>query len=303
MREARSMCLLKPGATLKLKRQTIVLLEDVVDERFPDGEDIVPLSYQNHRAIFCSLKNLRQVREKFPALPAYGIWQLIFESRYAVSQELHALYFDEARKHGQFLLRTERGFVSGQIVDGKVLDVLTDVDLQNAREIKLSPRDLHLPAEPALLPGERVGRERRRKKMTILALMSALTAAALLYATIAYWLDGSRRQYQEKHAALSDELATLEAQRDELAQNRVHRWPDQWNVLYPLARLVSEGIRFRVWGIGFNQPILRARLLADSNTEQVQIPGWMYALPDVEVKRQIDGSVQVSWANTLESRE
>ena len=297
MSDQATLCLLRPDTKVIVKQHTIVLIEDLVSDQFPDLKDIVPLSYRDKIAIFCSYKNLCRVREEFPGLPAYGIWQLLFASRYQFTENLYAVYFDTERQNGQFLLNTDNQFVSGKIVHGKALDVVNHIDLQTAKPIELTVDDLNLPDDPALTAEERDRINVRNKKRAILSVTAGAVSAVLIFTAVSLHVDSYYQQHETQKLELLNELEALEIQRDEIVASRIRQWPKQWSTLYPLARLDYTGVPFSVQATDLGYSAMNVRLISDPETGKVEIPTWIYALPEVNIKPQMDGSVQINWLN------
>ena len=292
---------LKPGMELMVKQRPVVLIEDLVNQQLPNVKGVLPLLYRDEEVVFCSLKSLHEIRKQFSHLPVYGLWQLIFSSKVDLSKDLYVVYFDESHKTGSFLARQDGGFVSGNVARGQVVDVMADIDLNAAEVIELKPSEMRLPANPVLTPfeGEQI---RRRNQHKIAGLgIAAMLFAGISFAAVSYVMNKQQVQIVEKEEALLSEIGKFKEQRDALMDKRIRQWPNQWPVFYPLVRLWHEGVRFSVWGFSLDQPVLRTELLPNSNIEPMQIPEWMYSLPDLQVKHQIDGSAQVSWANVVGS--
>ena len=290
-----------PATRIRLKNREFVLLEDVVDRRFPNDEDVVPISFQNKTAIFCCKENLDQIRKKYPSVLVYGIWQLILASRKYWPKALYAVYFDDDRQSGVFLHCKDGMFNSGSIVAGKLLSVTHEDNLQDAEIICLEADDLVFPRDPVMSRNERGIEIKNRYRKVAVVLVSGITVGILSFWGMSEFLQWQQYEHTEKYQLLSNKVSDLLKKRDLLLANHLLVWPNQWQLLKPLVRLEQEQARFTVWGFQPGQ-VAEIQLLPNSQYDEAKIPVWMKSLPKMKAERQLDGSFKVNWQAQEERR-
>ena len=288
---------LTPGLT-RIQGQRCVLIEDTVSGSFPKHSDIVPVTYSNHVAIFCSYKHLVRVRRSHPpSTPVYGIWQIIFATQQVWKGRMFALYFNEMQDEGMLLLHEDGVFNSCRIKSGKVVSPLS-IDLSEASHIDVKLDDLVLPSKPILTRDERETAIRIRTHRWA-GLTGTLAISAIMMFLIGHeWLDYWHHAHSEAQQKQLQETAQLKQEYVYLQKQRLPQWPQQWNVLTPFARLAHQTIPFEVWGIQFEQPVIRAKFFPMVAGGTNYLPQWMAHLPGVEFVEKDDFVVEVSWRNT-----
>lgn len=292
---------LVPGLT-SIQGQPCFLIEDTLSDSFPDQPDTVPISYTNRQAVFCSRKHLHNIREKYPNVPVYGIWQLIFANQKQWPQGLFVLYFDLRQREGMLLLHEGADFNSCRIKAGKAVFPLP-IDLSAAEPIQLDVATLKLPPHIVLTAEERETAMRVRMHRWFGLTGTLAMSAVMVFVLGNWWWDYLQHTHWEMEQQRLEETTQLEEEYAFLQQSRLAHWPQQWQVLLPFARLLSQAIPFEVWSIQFEQAVVRIQLFPMTQETPGYFPRWLVDLPDAQFLYNKNATLEVSWSNHSEEVE
>ena len=227
-----------PGAVMTIKGQRCVVLRDVIAHSLPPSDDLVVIDHFDDRMIYCSLSELKNTRQRYPLLPAYGFWQILFCSQLVNTKDsLQAVYFDEDA--GQYLYQSEAKIAfTGEIRHGiPIASAGYVIDADNIRVVVCEVPNLCLPRKAVLSFEER---EREKSKRNF-DLALRFVAGAIFFGVALFIYDNKLQSYGTEQQAIRDALAgraeMLSKRKDFLHKTRVRDVPDQQRMLDDLLHL------------------------------------------------------------------
>ncbi|HBO7964419.1 TPA: hypothetical protein L5C46_002876 [Pseudomonas aeruginosa] len=196
-------------------------------------------------AIYIDEDELKSMRESYPGINVYGLWQLLFANN-LVPLGNEVIIFPMGPDRGLYLRLDSSADVdkassilsSSEFVDNFIPEWM-DYDLSNASRINLDNLDLVLPDSPAYTRQELF--EKQRHDQTKRWYMVASICGLILIATLAY----NYGMYTVYNADMAN-YKTKQIQRDELdtkigelLRERLDKWPENSAELGKISELLS----------------------------------------------------------------
>jgi len=191
-------------------RQCILIADEVAEE--PSTRDPVLLERggRGQPSLWVSEKELQSIRQSYPDLPVYGVFQTLLRNR-AIPFDAALYYLPTTRHAGVYLLcEDKRPKESGKYA-GNRLPLDLGMSLTDGVQLTVELDSLTPPARAARTV-EEMNRDRRRQRIRMAVRWSGYAAAVVAVAFIADSM--SVQQHLDQEAKLED----LRAQRSDLQQ-------------------------------------------------------------------------------------
>jgi hypothetical protein len=196
-------------------------------------------------AIYIDEEELKSMRDSYPGIKVYGLWQLLFANN-AVPLGTDVIVFDLGQDRGLFLRLDPEGDLhdprsirlSSEYADNFISE-LPDYDLADASRISVDNIELVLPAKPAYTRQELFEKQRhdQTKRWYIVASICGLIVfATAIYNYAMFTLYNANMATYRAKQVQRDELETKFS---ELQREHLDKWPDNSVVLSKISALLS----------------------------------------------------------------
>lgn len=196
-------------------------------------------------AIYIDEEELKSMRDSYPGIKVYGLWQLLFANN-AVPLGTDVIVFDLGQDRGLFLRLDPEGDLndprsirlSSEYADNFISE-LPAYELVNARRISIDNVELVLPLKPAYTRQELFEKQRhdQTKRWYIVASICGLIVLATAIYNYAMFtlFNANMASYRSKQVQ-RDELDKKFA---ELKREHLDKWPDNSGTLSKISALLS----------------------------------------------------------------
>lgn len=195
--------------------------------------------------IYIDEEELKSMRESYPGINVYGLWQLLFANN-LVPLGNEIIIFPMGTDRGLYLRMDVNGDLnkpssilsSSEFVDNFIPDWM-DYDHKNASRITLSNLDLVLPAIPAYTRQELFEKQKHdetKRWYMVASICGVMLIAALVYNYAMYSVYNSDMVVYKTKQVQRDELDTSIA---ELMRERLAKWPSDAEVLGKISEIYS----------------------------------------------------------------
>ncbi|EKB9387520.1 hypothetical protein P4126_32155 [Pseudomonas aeruginosa] len=196
-------------------------------------------------AIYIDEDELKSMRESYPGINVYGLWQLLFANN-LVPLGNEVIIFPMGPDRGLYLRLDSSTDVhkpssilsSSEFVDNFIPEWM-DYDLSNASRISLDNLDLVLPASPAYTRQELFEKQRHdqtKRWYMVASICGLMLIATLVYNYGMYTLYNADMAVYKTKQIQRDELDTKIG---ELLRERLDKWPDNSAELGKISELVA----------------------------------------------------------------
>lgn len=246
------------GTPIEIDGKEVIIFRDVIgtDALRTSLENeiftiVEPLASNGRPPIFIDEKELLRLRDSYPGIPVYGIWQLLFANdKVPLGNEViifptgadRSLYI---RLNPDLDLELPSSIISSSEYFDGFAPELMDYDLQQATRISVFASELKLPDSPAYTRAEihdrlRHVQQRRWVLTACLCLAVILCTAVINYAMYANYTS-QLAVYKNKEA----ELLALNVRLDELKTRRLISHPNNGTEISRLVEVLSydQGMR------------------------------------------------------------
>tara|TARA_R110002124_G_scaffold128157_15_gene288678 strand:+ start:2813 stop:3763 length:951 start_codon:yes stop_codon:yes gene_type:complete len=188
------MAALSIGKPVVIDGQEVIIVRDVVNRNQANSKDsdyyalVEGTGTAGQPEIYVAESDIARLRENYPGMNVYGLWQVLFHNR-AVTMGSQVIIYPITEKSGMYLtLETGSDYTqvsnivaSGEYADNYIVDFV-EFDLKNAYRIDTPLTELKLPAYPAYKRtelGEMKRAEANRKWIVTGSFCGLLVVAAL----------------------------------------------------------------------------------------------------------------------------
>lgn len=238
------------GKPIVIDGQEVIVVRDVVG--IPSsGKDAEVFSIVEGKGadgrppIYVAENDLARLREHYPGMNVYGLWQILFYNN-AVELGGQVITYPLSQSGGLYLVMENGSDTtlpssiskSGEFVDNYIVDYI-DFDLGNAVQIDADLTQLKLPAQPAYTRielSDKIRAETNRRWLVVLGLCGLLAVAAL---AVNYGLSTIHKSKMADYSTKKGLISELEARREALAAERLVTRPDDSGAVDQLYRLLE----------------------------------------------------------------
>lgn len=237
------------GKPVYIDGQEVVVVRDVVGTPGASGKDSEVFSIVEHKGsdgrppIYVAENELARLREHYPGINVYGLWQILFYNR-AVKLGAQVITFPLNDTGGMYLIMENGGDLhdpsriaqSGEYIDNFIVDFI-DFDLDKASRIDVDLTTLRLPPQPAytrLELSDKIRAENNRRWMVVGGLCAMFMVAAL---ATNYGLSTIHKSRMADYATKRGLIDELTARIESLSSERLVQRPDDSGTLAQLFRI------------------------------------------------------------------
>lgn len=262
-----------------IEQQAVILVPDVVGP-IPVAEqhnyvDIAPAT-QTTPGIAVREQDVEEMREQYPDLPVYGIWQVLIVSGLVSAQK--TLQVLQTTAWDGYYLFSDMGRVQySGVYEAGFFAADTSFSLPDAAPISFYAEQLLLPPAPARLACELHAERRQRIKRSWMSCGGCAVALIGLGIAIDLGLHFATHQQHEHYVLKSQLLANAEQGLNRLRTHRLEYVPDNAEAIQRLALLWSFDPEVSTQGVqSFSESRIQLRL-ADRGPSPVARFPWLSA--------------------------
>lgn len=227
--------------------QEVIVVRDVVGNPHSRDSDVFavvePKGSDQRPAIYVSENDLTRMRESYPGIQVYGIWQILFYNR-EVKYGEPVIKFPLSNSGGMYLVM-EAGadyhdpskiVQSGEYFDNYIVDFI-DYDLSKATTIDVDLSTLRLPPQPAFTRvelGDKIKADNNRRWIFVTGICSLILIAAF---AVNYWLSTIHSSKLADYATKRSLIDELEVRMAVLSRERLAQRPDDSGAINQLFRV------------------------------------------------------------------
>lgn len=236
------------GKPITIGGQEIVVVRDVLGSWQADkGTDtysiVEPKGVDGRPPIYVSEDDLDKLREDYPGIKVYGLWQLLFYNN-AVRLGAPMVLFPLEEKRGLYLLMRDGAasdsptniFSSGEYVNGFIPGQF-DLDLSQATYVDVDLKDLRLPPQPAYTRSELAQKLRAENKRRWFVVGSLCGLIVIGAAATNYGLQTIYKSRMADYSAKRSLIDELDGRVRSLSAERLITRPDDSVILYQLFKV------------------------------------------------------------------
>lgn len=233
------------GIPIRIAGREVVLCKDILGEQASRGDGVIaplePAGPDGRPPIFVMEDELRGLRESYPGLQVYGIWQLLFANNLVkLGHEVSVYRFSNLTGiyirlvPGSDYTQPANIVESGEISSAYIAAIsrrLEEIDYEN---IQPDISRLVLPARPARTLAEQLEERKqaeRKQWVTVSALCAVMLAGAGIYS---YAVNAAYSQEQKEYRKRVEHRDTLKKKEQELRERKLDQFPDNRAELYKL---------------------------------------------------------------------
>ena len=256
----------------------------------------------DHPPIWVDETRIGSLRDKFPGVPIYGLWQTIYHNKLLQKEGLEIILTGETS--GFYLLHDEvtessdtlqiwndQYVESGEYLSDRIATHPALIPSEHGHVIHLVFGEMDLPPHQARLMAELLAEKRDKvKKLWATRAVAGVVATAIVGAAMGVNVlrDASTRGTL---AQLNQQVATLQLALSDAQAGRLAEWPDPFAKLAPFVILAEVDVNF---GLGVNKQTVKLAgngdpLLLSPDLEPQEIPAFFVRA------RRSDGKWEVTW--------
>lgn len=226
------------GKPVFIDGQEVIIVRDVVGTPSHQGKEAEVFSIVESKGsdgrppIYVAENELGRLREHYPGINVYGLWQILFHNR-LVKFGAQVITCPLHETSGMYLIMETGGDLSdpsriahsGEYFDNFLVDYI-DFDLDKANRIDVDASALRLPKQPAYTRLELSAKIRAENNRRWIVVGGVCTTLLLAAAAVNYGLHTSHKQRMAEYETKQGVVMDLNARASELATERLVHRPD-----------------------------------------------------------------------------
>jgi hypothetical protein len=236
------------GKPIEIDGNEVIVVRDILGSHQADKATdtysmVAPNGADGRPAIFVSENDLIRLRDDYPGMNVYGLWQLLFHNN-AVKFGNPLIIFPLTDTGGLYLLmegQSDFGSVSdisssGEYINGYIPDNF-DIDLATAYTITADLQELKLPPQPAytrIEQSDKLKAENKRRWLVICALCGLFAVGAI---ATNYWLQTLYKSRMADYSYKKGLIHEMQTRVQVLSSERLVESPDDSVMIDQLYRM------------------------------------------------------------------
>ncbi|WP_121498440.1 hypothetical protein [Pseudomonas aeruginosa] len=265
------------GKPITIGGEEVVVVRDVLGALQADKASetfaiVEPRGADGRPAIYVSENDLSRLRDDYPGMKVYGLWQLLFHN-HAVPLGAPLVTFPLSDSGGLYLLMDavsdmnspENIVSSGEYLNGYIPDNY-DVDIKTANVIQVDLQDLKLPPQPAYTRIEQSGKLKAENKRRWFVVASLCCLIIIGAAATNYGLQTIYKSRMADYTTKRTLIDELDGRVRSLAAERLITRPDDSAMLSQLFRF------FELYPMAFTPPLADEMKIGFAGTHVLVTP-------------------------------
>lgn len=231
---------LQLGVPIEVDGQEIIIIRDVIGTdalvSTRDNEiytEVEPRGSDGRPAIFIDENELHNLRDSYPGITVYGLWQILFANDLVPLGLSEVVVLSSGPGSGQYLRMAPKSdwsdpaniLKSSEFIDSHIADLFDD-ELEKASYLKVDVRKLRLPSSPAFTRIELYEKQKHEhtKRWYVAASICIVVAAA--FGVYNYTMQTVYKINMAEYESKKVQGRDLEQRIAELLKERLQRVPD-----------------------------------------------------------------------------